>query len=77
MGKGKISWKEMSPGKRCAVATVAVLDGGLRIWALADLARRPSEQVKGFKVAWAIALSVVNSAGVLPAAYLALARRPE
>lgn len=77
MGKGKISWKELSPAKRCAVASLALLDGTLRVWALADLARRPSEQVKGPKVAWAIALSVVSSAGVLPAAYLALARRPE
>ncbi len=77
MGKSKISWKELSPAKRCAVASLALLDGTLRVWALADLARRPSEQVKGSKVAWAVALSVVSSAGVLPAAYLALARRHE
>lgn len=68
-------WAELSPGKRRAVITFAALDTALRAWALADLARRPQEQVKGPKVAWAIALSVVNSVGVLPTAYLAWARR--
>lgn len=77
MRRGKVSWSEMSPAKRCAVASFAVLDLALRAWALADLVQRPPEQIKGPKAAWAVVLGVVNSAGVLPAAYLALGRRTD
>lgn len=69
-------WDEMSPTSRALVTTVAVVDAGLRAWALADLKNRPAEQVKGPKAVWGLALSVVSSAGVLPATYLVLGRRP-
>ncbi len=69
-------WNEMSPASRAVVVTVAVVDAGLRAWALADLKNRPEHQVNGPKAAWGLALSVVSSAGILPAAYLVLARRP-
>jgi Family of unknown function (DUF5652) len=75
--KVKKRWSELSPGKRAAIVTLAVLDVGMKGWALADLVHRPQDQVKGSKTAWAIALTVVNSAGVLPATYLAYARRPD
>jgi hypothetical protein len=54
---------------------VAAVDIGLRIWALVDLARRPATQVRGPKAAWAVGLSVVSSAGVLPLTYLTAGRR--
>ena len=66
----------MSPASRAVVVTVAVVDAGLRAWALADLKNRPEHQVNGPKAAWGLALSVVSSAGIRPAAYLVLARRP-
>lgn len=47
----------------------AATDAGLRVAALADLAKRPPRQVRGTKRRWALALAVVNSAGVLPLAY--------
>lgn len=68
-------WSDLSPLTRIAIVKVAVLDVGLRGWALADLARRPQAEVKGSKAGWAVALAVVSSAGILPAAYLLRARR--
>lgn len=73
---GRTRWDEMSPTSRALVTTVAVVDAGLRAWALVDLRNRPADQVKGPKAVWGLALSVVSSAGVLPAAYLVLGRRP-
>ena len=58
-----------------ALDRVPVVDAGLRAWALIDLKNRPVDEVNGPKAAWALALTVVNSAGLLPAAYLVLGRR--
>ena len=68
-------WQDLSPRTRRLVVAGAVLDGGLRIAALADLRRRPADQVRGSKKAWAAGLSLVNSAGVLPLAYFLAGRR--
>ena len=68
-------WNDMSPTSRAALITVGVVDAGLRVYALADLRTRPAEQVAGPKGLWGLALTVVSSAGVVPAAYLLLARR--
>jgi hypothetical protein len=58
------------------VVTVGVVDAGMRAWALIDLKNRPADEVNGPKAAWALALTVVSSAGLLPAAYLLFGRRP-
>ena len=71
----KKQWHELSFLTRIAIVKLVVLDVGLRVWALADLAHRPKEQVKGSKTAWALALSVVSSVGILPAIYLTKGRR--
>jgi len=71
----KKQWSELSPLKRIVIVKLVVLDVGLRVWALADLARRPEDQVNGSKKVWAIALSVVNSAGVLPTIYFIKGRK--
>ena len=68
-------WREMPPARRGAVITVATVDIGLRIWALADLATRPAPQVRGPKALWAFGLTAVSSAGILPATYLIVGRR--
>jgi hypothetical protein len=75
MAKFKERWQGRPPAQRAALITVAAVDIGLRIWALADLARRPAAQVRGPKAAWAVGLSVVSSAGVLPLTYLTAGRR--
>ena len=54
---------------------VTVLDAALRAWALLDLRNRPAEQVNGPKAVWGLAISVVSSAGLVPAAYLLLGRK--
>jgi hypothetical protein len=43
--------------------------------ALVDLARRPSDQIRGAKTLWAAAIIVINSVGVVPIAYLSRGRR--
>ena len=68
------NWSELSPVVRLAIVKVALLDVGLKCWALADLVNRPQDQVKGSKTAWAVALTLVNSVGVLPVVYLTRAR---
>jgi hypothetical protein len=67
--------REMSPAMRTLVISLGAVDVGLRVWALRDLTKRPSDEVAGPKPAWAVGLVCVSSAGVLPLAYLALGRR--
>jgi hypothetical protein len=54
---------------------VGALDAALRTAALVDLARRPAEQVRGSRKAWAVALVLVNSLGAVPLAYFLRGRR--
>jgi Family of unknown function (DUF5652) len=68
-------WSDLSPGSRRLILTVGVLEGILKIAALTDLRRRPAEEVRGPKPAWAAALVVVNSVGALPVAYFLLGHR--
>ncbi len=68
-------WERMSAAERGGFVALATVDLALRAWALVDLARRPEEQVHGRKWWWGAGLSVVNSAGVLPASYLLWGRR--
>lgn len=70
-------WSELSPVTRVVIVKLAVLDVALKCWALADLVNRPQSQVKGSKAAWAIGLTISSSAGVLPATYLAWARKSD
>jgi hypothetical protein len=51
------------------------VDGALRLTALIDLARRPAEQVRGSKKAWAAAILLINSMGAVPLAYFTHGRR--
>ncbi len=69
-------WTTLTPTQHTIVGSVAAVDLGLRSWALLDLARRPPEQVRGRKGVWAAGLSLVSSAGILPAVYLLRGRRP-
>ena len=75
MTPGRQQWDDLSPARRKLVVTVGVVDAGMRAWALVDLKNRPADEVNGPKAVWALALTVVSSAGLLPAAYLLFGRR--
>ena len=75
MTRQPAAWQRLSSRQRAAVVSVAAVDLGLRAWALVDLVKRPAADVKGPKAAWALGLSFVSSAGLLPSAYLLAGRR--
>ena len=71
----KKQWKDLSDRERALVVAGVVIDAALKAVALWDLKRRPAEQVRGPKWAWAAGLATVSSLGLLPAAYFAVGRR--
>jgi hypothetical protein len=62
-------WNELDPRSRQALLVAGAFDAGLKIAALIDLSRRPREDIRGSKAVWAIALTFVNSSGILPIIY--------
>ncbi|NHB84785.1 hypothetical protein G7085_09695 [Tessaracoccus sp. HDW20] len=52
-----------------------VLDAVLRAYALVDVARRDQSTINGPKEVWVPALTLVNSVGILPTAYLLWGRK--
>jgi hypothetical protein len=68
----KRSWSDLSRNERAGVAGAGVVQIGLLAAALVDIARRPAEEIKGPKAAWAAA-SFINFAG--PIAYFAFGRK--
>lgn len=77
MAPNKAQSGDESRGQRGLLVAVATVDLALRAWALADLATRSQDKVRGPKAGWALALSVVNSVGLLPAVYLLWGRQAE
>lgn len=75
MSKAKKSWDQLSTEAKAAIVAVAAIDGGLRVWALRDLAGRKPEEVNGPKRAWTIGLSIGSTAGIAPAIYLLWGRK--
>ena len=68
-------WNELSPRSRRLIITAGVFEGVLKVAALTDLARRPASEVRGSKVRWALAVTLVNSVGAVPIAYFVRGRR--
>jgi hypothetical protein len=68
-------WNELSPRTRQLIIAGGAFDGVLKIAALIDLARRPAAEVRGSKVRWALAVTLINSVGAVPVAYFACGRR--
>lgn len=54
---------------------VGAFEAGLKVATLIDLAHRPAAAVRGSKRAWAAALVLMNSAGIVPIVYLMRGRR--
>jgi len=68
-------WHALTPLQRKLILVGSAIDTAAKAAALLDLARRPADEVRGPKWAWAMVLPVVNSAGLLPAAYFRFGRR--
>ncbi len=68
-------WKELDPRLRQAIVIAGSVEAGLKIAALIDLAQRSNRDVRGSKPLWAIAITLVNSVGAVPIAYLLRGRR--
>ena len=68
-------WSDLGARNRRVITIVAIVEGLLKTAALIDLKRRPASQVRGPKWAWATALTVVSSAGILPISYFVFGRR--
>jgi hypothetical protein len=72
----KKRWNDLSQRTRRLIIVVGSVEGLLKIAALVDLARRRADEVRGSKPRWAVAISLVNSAGAVPIAYFGWGRRP-
>ena len=68
-------WNELSERNRRLIVLGAVIDGTLKIAALIDLKRRPAEDVRGRKWAWATVVTLANSVGLVPLTYFLFGRR--
>jgi hypothetical protein len=66
----KTRWSDLDPRLRQAILLSGAFEAGLKIAALIDLAQRPRRDIRGSKAAWAAALALVNSGGVVPIVYL-------
>jgi hypothetical protein len=73
----KRRWSDLSERNRRLLLLGAAFEGSLKVAALVDLKRRPADQLRGSKWAWAIGLVLVNSVGAFPLAYLLVGRRNE
>jgi len=69
------AWSDLSPRIRRLILIGGALDGFLKVAALVDLVRRPSEELRGSKPLWAAAIVLINSAGAVPIAYFVHGRR--
>jgi hypothetical protein len=69
------TWSELSPRTQRLIVVTGVGEGLLKVAALVDLARRPAAEVRGSKVRWALAVTLVNSVGVVPLVYFVFGRR--
>ena len=66
------SWSDLSSRQKQTVYVVAAVETALTVAALVDLARRPADDVRGPKAAWALG-AFVQPVG--PIAYFLLGRR--
>ena len=68
----KKRWSDLSPGQQRATVAAGIVELGIKVAALADLRRRPAEEIRGPKALW-VALLFVNFVG--PVAYFAFGRK--
>ena len=68
-------WQDLSSRTQRFILISASFEMVLKVAALADLARRPAEQVRGSKPRWAAAIILINSLGAVPIVYFRNGRR--
>lgn len=68
-------WGDLDPRARQAIVLIGAFEAGLKAAVLIDLARRPGSDIRGSKTAWAAALMLINSGGIVPIVYLLRGRR--
>lgn len=68
-------WNDIDPRLRQAIIIAGAVEAGLKIAALIDLSQHSDRDIRGSKALWAVAITLVNSAGAVPIAYLLRARR--
>jgi hypothetical protein len=73
--RARRKWDDLDPRTRRLIVIAGAIDGALKIAALVDLARRPSNEVRGSKARWAVGLVVTNSLGLVPISYFVWGRR--
>jgi hypothetical protein len=71
-GRGRRSWKEMSPVQRVTNIVFAIVELALTGWALWDIRHRREEQINGKKRTWAMA-SLIQPFG--PVVYFIFGRK--
>jgi hypothetical protein len=71
----KKRWSDLSARTRRFIITVGAFEGMLKVAALIDLRRRPRDEIRGRKWLWAVVVTVVNSAGMVPISYFVFGRR--
>ena len=59
-------WSDLSERTRRLIIAAGVIEGSLKLAALADMRRRPAGQVRGKKWIWAPVVLAVNSFGLAP-----------
>jgi hypothetical protein len=67
-------WSDLNPRVRKLIVAGAAVEGVLKIAALIDIKRRPSEQIRGGKKLWTVGM-LLNSAGLIPVSYFVVGRR--
>ena len=70
----RMRWADMEPRQRGALLFLISLQFSLAATAITDIVRRPADQIRGPKWAWALA-SLVSFVG--PITYFAVGRRRE
>lgn len=70
----KKRWQDLDPKTRNLIKIATIAEAAVKVVALVDLKRRPAELVRGPKAAWATAIALVNSAGLVPLAYFTCGR---
>jgi hypothetical protein len=73
--KPRRKWQDLEPRTRRLLVAAGAIEGALKIAALVDLARRPSNEVRGSRGRWAAAVLFVNALGTAPIAYFVWGRR--
>jgi len=73
--RARKKWNDLSPRTRRFIVVAGAIEGVLKIAALTDLARRPSNEVRGSKGWWAAVVALTSSVGAVPIAYFVRGRR--